>query len=156
MTILCDPEDRRLRRDRSPQRALIMRGKPARLINVDGARCEHLPEQPLVRPGQSQGGALADRVDRADRQGKAEQVDCELCHVAAGDAVSGGEAHHGGLQAGTERRVAHSRRELGRRALATTRAAQTVRAMLAPDDRYRRQLGHLVAPEAFRELPLLF
>ncbi len=83
------------------------------------------------------GRALTDRIDRPDREGKAEQVPCKLGHVATRNPVTRSHRHDRGLQVGAERRVTYSRRELDRRALATTPPAKAVRAMLAVDHRDR-------------------
>src|SRR5438128_1034067 len=58
-----DPEDRRLRRGRRPQRALLAPGAPAGLIDIERRGAEHGVEQPLVRALEHGRGALTDRID---------------------------------------------------------------------------------------------
>jgi len=97
-----DPEDRRLGRERAPERALTAAQAPAGLVDVDGGCAADLVVQPGVGRCERLAGALHDRVDRARGELGAEQLAHELHRVAAGDAVAHGERGDRRLQARTE------------------------------------------------------
>ena len=138
-----DPEDRRLGRERAPERALTAAQAPAGLVDVDGGCAADLVVQPGVGRCERLAGALHDRVDRARGELGAEQLAHELHRVAAGDAVAHGDDR--GLQPRPERGPANAGRKLGPRLGGAGGAAQPVQAMLGDYDRERWQLGDLVA-----------
>ena len=140
-----DPEDRRLGRERAPERALTAAQAPAGLVDVDGGCAADLVVQPGVGRCERLAGALHDRVDRARGELGAEQLAHELHRVAAGDAVAHGERGDRRLQARTEGAPWHLGRKLGPRLGGAGGAAQPVQAMLGDYDRERWQLGDLVA-----------
>ena len=88
---------------------------------------------------------LHDGVDRARRERGAEELAQKLRGVAPRDAVAHREGGDGRPQARAEGSRRHSGGQLGARRGAALRAAQPLQAMLAEDDRGRRQLRDLMA-----------
>jgi hypothetical protein len=104
-----------------------------------------VPEQVLVGFVEGPGHALHDGVDRAGRELGAEELPQKLCGVAPRDAVAHREGGDRRLQAQAEGSRRHSGEQRGARHGAALRAAQALQAMLAEDDRRRRQLRDLMA-----------
>src|SRR6266511_1376102 len=101
--------------------------------------------QPRLRLGTRVPGALHDRVDGAGRKLDTEQLARELGAVATGDAVSDRERGDRCLQPRPERAPCNLGGTLGARLPPAVRASEPVQAVLADDDRDRRQLGDLVS-----------
>ena len=140
-----DAEDRGAAGERAPERALAAAQAPAGLVDVDRRGGADVAEQVLVGLVEGPGRALHDGVDRAARELGAKQLAQELRGVAAGDAVAHREGGDRRLQARAEGSRRHLGRQLGARHGAAVRAAQALQAMLAEDDRDRRQLRDLMA-----------
>src|SRR6266540_1947035 len=145
MAVGGDPEDGSGWGGGGPQGAPLTGAKPARLVDIDSRGFQHRGNQPLVRLGERAARALADRVDRPDREPDREQLAGQLAHVAAGDTVARGHGHDRGLQLRAEGRSRNLRGQGGTRSAPAARAAQPMRAMLAHDHPDRRQLGQLMA-----------
>ena len=75
VAVLGDLEERRARGGQGPQRPAVTRGSPAGLIDVHRGLVKHPVVQLGVRAGERVRRALADRVDRADRETDPEQVE---------------------------------------------------------------------------------
>src|SRR5450830_1045349 len=118
---------------------------PAGLVNVDGRGGADVPEEVLVGLVEGPGHALQDRRDRACGEARSEELAQKLCGVAPRDAVAHREGGDRRLQARAEGSRRHSGGQLGARRGAALRAAQALQAMLAEDDRGRRQLRDLMA-----------
>src|SRR5450756_1694202 len=118
---------------------------PAGLVNVDGRGGADVAEEVLVGLVEGPGHALQDRRDRACGEARSEELAQKLCGVAPGDAVAHREGGDRRLQARAEGSRRHSGGQLGARYGAALRAAQPLQAMLAEDDRRRRQLRDLMA-----------
>ena len=118
---------------------------PAGLVNVDGRGGADVAEEVLVGLVEGQRRALHDGVDRAGRERGAEQLAQKLCSVAPRDAVAHRKGGDGRLEARAEGSRRHSGGQRGARHGAALRAAQALQAMLAEDDRGRRQLSELMA-----------
>src|SRR5450756_1178882 len=118
---------------------------PAGLVNVDGRGGADVAEEVLVGLVEGPGHALQDRRDRACGEARSEELAQKLCGVAPGDAVAHREGGDRRLEARAEGSRRHSGGQLGARYGAALRAAQALQAMLAEDDRGRRQLRDLMA-----------
>src|SRR5665648_362454 len=140
-----DAKDRGAKGERPPERALAAAQAPAGLVDVERRGGAHVPEQVLVGFVEGPGHALHDGVDRAAREFGAEELPQKLCGVAPRDAVAHREGGDRRLQARAEGSRRHSGGQLGARLQAALRAAQALQAMLAEDDRRRRQLRDLMA-----------
>src|SRR5450830_808364 len=140
-----DAKDRGAKGERPPERAPAAAQAPAGLVNVDGRGGADVAEEVLVGPLEGQGHALQDRRDRACGEARSEELAQKLCGVAPGDAVAHREGGDRRLQARAEGSRRHSGGQLGARYGAALRAAQPLQAMLAEDDRGRRQLRDLMA-----------
>src|SRR6266511_5266064 len=145
MAVGGDPEDGSGWGGGGPEGAPLTGAQPARLVDIDSRGFQHRGDQPLVRLGERAARALADRVDRPDREPDREQLAGQLAHVAAGDTVARGHGHDRGLQLRAEGRSRNLRGQGGTRSTPAARAAQPRRAMLAHDHPDRRQLSQLVA-----------
>jgi len=138
-------EERGAKGERPPERAPAAAQAPAGLVDVERRRGADVPEEVLVGLVEGQGRVLHDGVDRAGRELGAEELPQKLCGVAPRDAVAHREGGDGRLQARAEGSRRHSGGQLGARRGAALRAAQALQAMLAEDDRRRRQLRDLMA-----------
>ncbi len=145
MTTLGDAEDRGAAGERPLKRAPAAAQAPAGLVNVDGRGGADVAEEVLVGLVEGQGHALQDRRDRACGEARSEELAQKLCGVAPGDAVAHREGGDRRLQARAEGSPGNVDRQLGARYGAALRAAQPLQAMLAEDDRGRRQLRDLMA-----------
>ena len=155
VAVLGDHKDRRAWRGGGPQRATLTARAPAGLIDMHHALVQHPVLQLQMRAGERLGGALADRIGRTGRERNAEQIARELTYATARDTVPGGQRHDGRRQPRPERAAADPVGQPGAGPRAAVRAAQLVRAMLAPDHADRRQLSDLMATEPPPRTPLL-
>ena len=128
-----------------PERAPAAAQAPAGLVDVDGRGAAHVAEEVLV--GLLEGGARAadDGLDGTARELGAEELAHKLCGVTARDAVPDRQGGDRRLQARTEGAGWDLGRQLCPRGAAALRAAQPLQAVLAEDDRGRRQLRDLMA-----------
>jgi len=153
VTVLGDPEDRRLRGRGGPHRAVLTGKEPAGLIDVDRPGVQHLARETLVRASEQPRGALTNLIDRADRDRDPEQLAQQLTHVPPRDPVACRQRHDRGLQSRPERGLANGPEPRAGPSGAPW-ATQPVSAMLDIEHRGRWQLGNLMAPRPVTRNPL--
>ena len=139
-----DPIASHQRRGAEPQPLLGAPQAPARLVGVDDlGRSDRLAQ---LGPGVGEDPAHPhDRlVDSACRDRDAEDLAHDVGDLSAREAVDARQGGDVGLEPWAEGRDRDSRRQLGERRLAATRAAQAMQPVLEDDRRDRRQLPLLV------------
>ena len=114
-------------------------------LDVDGRGAADLVCKRSVGLRERLARVLHDGVDRARREFGAEQLAQQLCGVAPRDAVPEREGGDRRLQARAAGSRRHAGRQFGAHGGAAVGATQPLPAMLAEDDRDRRQLRDLVA-----------
>jgi len=114
-------------------------------LDVERRGGADVAEEVLVGFVEGQGHALQDRLDGACADARSEELAQELCGVAPRDAVAYREGGDRRLKTRAEGAGWDLGRQLCPRGAAALRAAQALQAMLAEDDRDRRQLRDLVA-----------
>ena len=121
-----DVQDRMPAGECAPQRPLLALQSPAGLVHVHRLRAPDPLEQILVWLLERVAAAGKDRVDRAGREPRAEQLLAQLDHVTARDPIADRQGHDRRLQPGPERAASDLGRQLG--ALSWWRTVDSARA----------------------------